>query len=1698
MEELRDLKPGEVQFLSSYKPSLLPGDYRVDVNQIVLSPLKESRKLETEKKFTVVGPSRYHLPAGSIQAVYPAEGDSVPSKTLPQVTLSDAHLPWELNPDQGNVIANEHVNGSLIPWIGLLVFTDDELKTLPQISPQPEVNPTLSVRLSKAQLKELEPSSAQVPLTNDELDNNAEETMDVIFVNSDAFRAYFSAQMDDNKSEAEPAIARYSYLSHIRRSRSTKAQDPTTSAFSIALGHRAGPLEFQSTKTVTAYAHLVSLMAVSDLKFPEQGSPDLTALVSLYSWTFSWIPGDDAGVEMAIQDLSDNVRPLKRVSEQPVADEWLKRRLEAGYTLVKHRLQTGEQTVSLFRGPFIPQQPSGHELDNAEASGHGSGLQIIDRSTGIIDITYSTAWSLGRSLAIENSSFTTALSALRARVTILYRESSSSALMDGNTGSISQKTVPDWYQKLQQLAKDTGEPTQVSASEVGSRWKRARNKLDDSKLETTMPGANPDSGLEAVRKFLQEEINILVEDKDWYARELVEPTQEGLYIAKVLDFVYNQLLTLRSVPHNYMFPEPDILDTEAVLTFYVDPLWVDTLIDGALSIGSHSTVDEDFIRHEIKRAINSYLSQVEVRYKHPRVPRWGAIICGRILSVFGDARIRTGSSVAASPQLLVNTKLHDKALLLVLNCRPSDLAEGLTISQPPHQQMFAVGTVLTKESIRIDPAAATKNDRQRHQAKMNSITAYPGSGPRVFNFETRCSIPSGVIKEYMKQVATLGVDYLETGSSALLSFALGDKLQELTIRPTQAQADLGREKQLEPFQLSIKTRHGSVDDFGLKSGQSLLLSSGSIHLGFRAQNEDLTFASVAATEQREMSEVVPYHTKTAVLGVSGTAQKSSLTSSCRVLRQQVMSNGTRLIDLTVILSADKPDNIYVGNLRGIKVKLPLVSLMDPSSKAIPTVALFGSGSARWVYGCAYAAGEIPTFVIQVRPRTKGIIETVGFGLLVSGVAVSDKVSDDAAITIEEEYEGDGAALVTMSKGWYKDDGFDIRDKPYIYVEPPKEKKISVLDAVCTAVQYASGFRTNPTSQPSRRFAYYNARALPIMDVYNSSTKWPNQVYHDSLKIREASRAITVYGVSDEKDFPWVVQDFSYAESAVLGVNERPNTDSCEEAAKGPVFEPYRLDSYQPKAMEAMDELKLRALGTSTLARVRLCLAEEYPVIFAFHFFWETFKTFGPAQSGDGGYPTIDKIPADRRFVGPRLDKGFDVQVGLIVGLDHRKRRILIRSTIEDVDYFWMPYEWIIDVHATKSFWIIRNTGRKLSPPAMDSIKTHDWCQKWDTLSPWVLKPIEKSATVSMAPNSSISVISREEEVLDMFWISEQGTIERVFYNGRYKWERHTITPKSENMKPFPGAIASVSVGKQKLDLFWMTASGAICKASTEVNVDSEPAFWAQRIVVGDGTAEPRAGLAATVAFNGWLHEEVDISVYCVGPDGSIKHIRTTRDRQGHDKVTTIAPAGSSYSYTNLSAVANYITDRSMLHWTEVIVWVTPDGSIDGKKHVLGHDWFDLWGSRGEPGLVWLNSRISAVLNYRLGSLKVYYVHNEEKICYDYAVISVQDNEPYKDHCEVDAIGEQESKVRRDSDIKALSIRSEEKSKEMVLWQDEHGRLIMEYNAAIVQLSTDRGVRRGSPIGIALCSGIPVIGMKTGDGVISAGYWGVLPEGEDGS
>ncbi|KAF5708114.1 hypothetical protein FMUND_10762 [Fusarium mundagurra] len=696
----------------------------------------------------------------------------------------------------------------------------------------------------------------------------------------------------------------------------------------------------------------------------------------------------------------------------------------------------------------------------------------------------------------------------------------------------------------------------------------------------------------------------------------------------------------------------------------------------------------------------------------------------------------------------------------------------------------------------------------------------------------------------------------------------------------------------------------------------------------------------------------------------------------------------------------------------------------------------------------------------------------------------------------------------MVRNWYEPDGFDAEDKPYIYSGPPKDRndltsisllasdpvalkryttptEIPVLDAVCAAFRFLAfgGDNGHLVTEPSRRFIYYNARALAKMDLANNYTQWPGRVYNRPVGIRESLRAVTLYGASLESRSPWVVEEeFDYGHDVAWAINERPADIAYNEAWHGPMLEPYRLDHYRPGEVNTMDDLELRALGTLTLSKVRLCIAEGYPVIFAFHIFWDSFRYVKPAESGDQGYPTIEMIPIARRLAGPR--KEHTTQAGLIVAFDHVKRRVLVQSMMESITFFWMSYEWIIDFRATESFWMLRNSGKRgKGRPVME--KANDTWYKWEESGSWSFKSVENSSTVSQLPNSSIALVSRQEGHLDLFWISEQCTVERAYrYPSDEKWQRETVPIKPQET-PLPGAIVAVTAHENKLDVFWMTKNGAICNGSWQ---QGDPRWFTRRVLQEqDGIAQPRAGFAATIGRKGTPSEDI-INVYCVGPDGSIKNISTTRSWTGTDTVTVISGPGTAYQYTSLSAVA---VDDSSARLTESVAWITPDGSITGKRLAKDTSWVDIWEMKGEAKTVRGHSHISTT--YSIGNngmlLYFFFANAQGKLYSDFAYFEFNDDTPYEHY--YDKVGTKENEISEDSDIKAVSWKQNGKWTHLVLWQNQGGKVLMKRTGAgadPILLNDSRAVRRGSPFGFAVSGGKPVMAMKLDDGWIGVGCW----------
>ncbi|KAF4493525.1 hypothetical protein FAGAP_10375 [Fusarium agapanthi] len=899
---------------------------------------------------------------------------------------------------------------------------------------------------------------AQVPLSDHELDAGPSELVNTIFVKSDAFRAYFSTQVLSAGNEPQPAIARYSYLAHIRMSRSTRAKDSGTNSHGIIIGHRAGPVG-DNTAT-TAYAHLVSLMGVRDnLTWPENNS--LTALISLHSWSFTW-QSDTSDIEDVIKKLQGNVRPLAReFTDTSAQNKWLKQRMDAGYTFVKHRMLSGETTVALLRDPLIPHQAL------PQATGAGEALTAL-----------------------------------------LIKGPSEDSISGG---------LPDWFEALQCVPKDG----------------TSANSAADSGQVSTVDGK---LNVKAASDLLNSQVLYLADDHDWYARELSEPTKEGLLMVKVLDFIYNQLLTLKAIPHNHLFPEPDILEKEAVLSFSTDPMWLNSLIDGALSIGNHSTVNEDILRIEIKRAINMYLARVEDQ--HPRrstYPYWKPDI-----NIAPVADIREAYRPSSIPSIQLS---------------PFWLFSWSDYQAGSHQQRFAVATTLSDSEIHIHPYGVLPEDVSGTDTtvKIDDIEQCSGRSvgdlERVFDFETRCLQSMAIMKHYVKQATAKGGSYLSTGSSALLSLVLGDRLQELSIVFDEKQADSDCVASLGPFQLKVPPKRENVplnswaNESKAVTKPHLGPSSGSVSLGIRPISQPQYGAWQFTTQQ-----------------------------------------GSRAVDLVVVLKAGEDgclDTSKTGlQLRALNVSFPLGRLVDPTSATQPQITLVGQDSARWVSGNALVADN--------RSKETSAPSAQRVELYANFISDGYDANDVKYSSIQGVITTETNNLQTYAGAfeWLAPTGW------------------SVIDAVAVAVRFLN-YRTNNFNipdKPSRCFLYCNARdVLRLIDKDKHWKSWPTDLSEKPVQLRAVLQGLKTFGIVSEDQFPWR----SPLEKPC------PRRSLYFDAEKTPLFRVLRLDHESTEGVTEPDVL--RAIRTQILYRVRQCLSEGLIVMFAFHFYWPTFEAVPPAS-----------------------------------------------------------------------------------------------------------------------------------------------------------------------------------------------------------------------------------------------------------------------------------------------------------------------------------------------------------------------------------------------------------------------------------------------------------------------------------------------------
>ncbi|ORY16105.1 hypothetical protein BCR34DRAFT_597906 [Clohesyomyces aquaticus] len=744
--------PGHIVLYDRYKPTLYEGHYAIEAKQTITTTDHQDLTIYNYNSLNIPPPqggqpapppalvaqrfqiatSQFRIDPKAINSYYPPDGYADEGRVLPHIVFNDPHLPWERPPFPP---AQEAVFGQhkLPPWMALVVFDPKELKVdpisaaglrIPHSAKQSqsgafnmEVGKFLSDIVSKPDFGR---GYSRNPRLSSKLKNEmmqSKEPVNVIFTSSSVI------------STVCKNPAKFRYMCHVRKLDTHGLPDgagkDNDGLFSICVSHQSGPIMKYNRDNPPAprpqIVHLISTECLVDadgnLVPPANDSgTDKVGLVSLFSWTYLATPPSPNNLISMMKDLGAKKQGL--IPPQPLLDsilasagrtkdakkqlaaKKLHSRLSQGYNIVRWRTSTGEETSAFNRGPLVPNEmPRTPAIADKwpDSSNTGKEFQILDKSTGLMDLTYSSAWQLGKLLAIGDTIFSSAL--MRFRSTLHRRAASQVRLIMNNIDPAERilRGGPTTIKRFSAAAtsSELTVPTRLAIAS-GSSLSRRLDRFESTPL---------------LREVVSEEFSVLAGVVGNLARSFTPATTSANPDFEVIQNWISNKLLLSGIPFHYLVTDPSHLSSsleaplkrakvelppEALRFFYIDSCWMDCFIDGALSTANHLDTVEDTVRREIKTTYNKFLA----RRSQP-VARYGFLLRSTVVKAIPELRVTArlrvktssgewqedASTEPDSSPIVRSTRVDDHTMLVLLNCLPEDL-HSIIISQPAHQQRF--------------------------------------------------------------------------------------------------------------------------------------------------------------------------------------------------------------------------------------------------------------------------------------------------------------------------------------------------------------------------------------------------------------------------------------------------------------------------------------------------------------------------------------------------------------------------------------------------------------------------------------------------------------------------------------------------------------------------------------------------------------------------------------------------------------------------------------------------------------------------------------------------------------------------------------------------------------------------------------------------------------------------------------------------
>ncbi|KAF7532352.1 hypothetical protein G7054_g8016 [Neopestalotiopsis clavispora] len=637
---------------------------------------------EYSSSFATISP-QYSLPAGSVETVYPAPGLEVPHTTLPHVVFNNSSLPWDrICRESGS--ADEEKSDLLsktrTPWLAVLVFTQDEITLPAQTEADLDTllrrsgsegaigaSPTFTYKVNMSNFINNIKGSNDISTPMTSFDTNihdAKSTVgDIVCVKGEILQEFFRAFDDMGRataSQQQPDVSRYRWLAHIRHTTGL-AQDGSENRLlgdsdtpcSVVVSHRAGPLG--TSQPTSMIAHLVSIEGMEAMPFPFV--TPYVALTSLHSWYYMSLPPDSPSLNDTLFNIDGLCNKDGNIQDQLLrgrvtkseldemrssgdVGESMARRIEDGYTISKHQTRTGEETAVLYRGPLVPVEvsyPLGAHWD--APSTDSTSREILDPHLGIMDISYSSAWELGRTLALSEASFVVAVACVKRQI---------------------------------QKAGDNVATTEKSRQTLQLQLNLAAEEMGVSLQDASVPN---------------DEVNA-PRSADW-----------ATVLKWVLDRMYLVDIPFSHMVSDPSYLPLESIRFFAIDRNWTDSL-IDGALSLTKHHKQSGDMVTRAIKHALKRYLATDRIGLGRR---PPVPRYGFLLRSELVAKFPDMEVEIGPHSPGKPAPLIRRELLDTNVMMCLFDQPptEGAFESITLSQSPHHTSFSIAASLSSEQINV-------------------------------------------------------------------------------------------------------------------------------------------------------------------------------------------------------------------------------------------------------------------------------------------------------------------------------------------------------------------------------------------------------------------------------------------------------------------------------------------------------------------------------------------------------------------------------------------------------------------------------------------------------------------------------------------------------------------------------------------------------------------------------------------------------------------------------------------------------------------------------------------------------------------------------------------------------------------------------------------------------------------------------------